>query len=251
MMNTERLFLFILITFFVIMHSLSAQERIEGDNLQEFTTNAEKDGIPVEIVFEKGIEHYYPLMAIWVEDTSGRYIHPLYVAESIAKGKFRHVKYQEGRWESGRKLIPSALPYWSHRQTDVPEDSLIMPTPENPLPDAYTGATPTNNFILKTVIEPEAGDVFNLLFEINQSWDWNEYWYNSKYPGNEEYKKSAQPALVYRVTVNVNEQKLKYKMKPVGHSHPYGANGELYEDISTLTTALKIADRIIVRLKEK
>ena len=246
----KRLFLLILIIFF-LMHSLSAQERIGGNNLQKLTTNDEKNGIPIEIVFEKGIEHYYPLMAIWVEDTTGKYIHPLYVAESIAKGKFRHARFQEGKWMPGRKLIPSALPYWSHKQADVPEDSFVMPSPENPIPDAYTGATPTNSFVLKTVVEPFAGNVFDILFEINQSWDWNEYWYNSKYPGNEEYLKSAQPALVYRVTIDVNDQKREYKMKPVGHSHPYGANGELYEDISTLTTALKIADRIIVRLKDK
>jgi len=250
MMNTKHFFLFILISFFTIMNSLSAQEIIEGSKLQKIKTNEGKNGIPIEIVFEKGLEHYYPLMAIWVEDTTGVYIHPLYVAKSIAKGKFRHAKYEQGVWRSDRKLIPSALPYWSHRQTDVSNDSIFLPTPERPLADAYTGATPTNSFVLKTVVEPDAGDVFNILFEVNQSWDWNEYWYNSKYPGNEEYLKSAQPALVYRVTVNVNEQKRKYKMKPVGHSHPYGANGELYEDISTMTTALKIADRIIVRLNE-
>lgn len=250
-MNTKYVFLFILFASFIITHSLSAQEFTDDKNFQKIQTNAEGKGIPVEIVFEKGIEHYYPLMAIWVEDTTGRYIHPLYVAESIAEGKFKHAKYEEGTWKSAEKLIPSALPYWGHKQTDVPKDSVFMPTPDHPLPDAYTGATPTNSFILKAVVEPDAGDVFNVLFEINQSWDWNKYWYNSKYPGNEEYQKSAQPALVYRVTVNTNNQKRKYKMKPIGHSHPYGADGELYEDISTLTTALKIADKIFVRIKEK
>ena len=249
-MNTKYVFLFILF-FSLITNSLFAQEVTEDKNFRIIQTNAEKKGIPVEIVFKKGMEHYYPLMAIWVEDTTGRYIHPLYVAESIAKGEFRHAKYEEGTWKPAKKLIPSALPYWSHKQADVPEDSIIMPTPENPLADAYTGATPPNSFVLKTVVEPDAGDVFNVLFEVNQSWDWNEYWYNSKYPGNKEYMKSAQPALVYQATINVNDQRRKYKMKPVGHSHPYGANGELYQDISTLTTALKIADWITVQLKEK
>ena len=250
-MNTKHVFLFILFTSFVLVHGLSAQETPGDENFREITTNTEAKGVPVEVVFKKGVEHYYPLMAVWVEDTTGHYIHPLYVAESIAKGEFRHAKYQNGEWKSGKKLISAALPYWSHRQTDVPKDSVLMPTPEHPIADAYTGATPTDDFVLKTVIEPGAGEVFNILFEINQAWDWNEYWYNSKYPGNKEYQKSAQPALVYQVTIDTKNKKKKYKMKPLGHSHPYGANGKLYENISTLTTALEIAERIVIKLREK
>jgi hypothetical protein len=219
------------------------------NQLQSISTNSEAEGLPVKITFKKGIKHYFPLMAVWVEDTTGAYIHPLYVAESIAKGKFRHARFKDGEWQPGEKIIPAALPYWGHRQTDVPHDSIFMPTPEHPLPDAYTGATPSNSFILNTVVEASAGKVFNILFEINQSWDWNDYWYNGRYPGNQEYLKSAQPALVYKVTIHLADNQSKYTMKPVGHSHPYGASGKLYEDISTLTTARKIAESIIVEIK--
>jgi hypothetical protein len=226
-----------------------AQKQIKQNDFTVFSTNAGANGVPIEIIFKKGIQHYFPLMAIWVEDTTGNYIHPLYVAESIAKGKFKHAKYQKGKWHKDKKIIPAALPYWGHRQTDVVHDSIFMPTPEHPLPDAYTGATPTKSFVLKTAVDAEAGQVFNILFEINQSWDWNQYWYNGRYPGNKEYLKSAQPALVYRVTINANKHREKYEMKPVGHSHPYGADGNLYKDLSTLTTALNIADKIVVKVK--
>jgi hypothetical protein len=40
-------------------------------------------------------------------------------------------------------------------------------------------------------------------------------------------------------------------MKPIGHSHPSGKDGELDSDLSTLTTALQIADSIVVRVSEK
>jgi len=38
-------------------------------------------------------------------------------------------------------------------------------------------------------------------------------------------------------------------MKAIGHSHYSGKTGELFPDLSTITTALQIADSIIVRIK--
>jgi hypothetical protein len=40
-----------------------------------------------------------------------------------------------------------------------------------------------------------------------------------------------------------------YKMKPIGHSHYSGKTGELFTDLSTFTTALQIADSIVVRIR--
>lgn len=219
-----------------------------GDQTGEFTTLEDTRGTRLEIVFHKGLEHYYPLMAIWVEDMHGHYMHPLYVAQSMARGVFRHARYEDQAWKPGEKKIPSALPYWGHRRSAESSDSLYLPTPEHPLPDAYTGATPTGDFVLKTTVADSVGSRFRILFEINQSWDWNEYWYNSKYPGNQEYMKSAQPALVYQAVIEGSSSGKTYRMNPIGHSHPYGETGELYEDLSTLTTALRIADRIEVRV---
>jgi hypothetical protein len=38
-------------------------------------------------------------------------------------------------------------------------------------------------------------------------------------------------------------------LNPVGHSHYSGKDGELYDDLNTLSTALKIADRITVTVQ--
>ena len=92
--------------------------------------------------------------------------------------------------------------------------------------------------------------VFNVLFEINQTWDWNEYWTNNKYPGDEEYKTSCQPAVVYSATININSSQKEYLMEPIGHSHYSGKTGELFPDLSTLTTALEIAREIRVVVKK-
>ena len=42
--------------------------------------------------------------------------------------------------------------------------------------------------------------------------------------------------------------KRKYEMVAVGHSHYSGKDGGLYPELGTLTTALKIADKITVKV---
>ncbi|MCK7534695.1 MAG: hypothetical protein MZV63_28700 [Marinilabiliales bacterium] len=66
------------------------------------------------------------------------------------------------------------------------------------------------------------------MLEINQNWDWNEYWTNDKYPDDENYKMSCQPALVYEALVENQSPDMRYRMKPVGHSHYSGKSGELF-----------------------
>jgi len=89
---------------------------------------------------------------------------------------------------------------------------------------------------------------YKIMLELNQCWDWNEYWTNDKYPTDVEYKTSSQPALVYEVDIDTNHLKSQYDMKPIGHSHYSGADGSLDPDLSTITTALKIAKKITVTI---
>jgi hypothetical protein len=189
------------------------------------------------------------MMALWIEDNDGNFIQTLYVPTTVATGIFKYGKQDNKRWIAAPKRAPQTLPYWSHRRGIVASDGLFMPEPDNPVPDAYSGATPTQSFVLNTRADKELPDVFKLLFEINQNWDWNEYWTNNKYPDDENYKMSCQPALVYEVDIDLRNPRQKYLMKPVGHSHYSGLTGELFTDLSTLTTALQIADSVIVRVK--
>lgn len=212
-------------------------------------TNIEGQGIGIDIEFHQGPEFYYPLFVIWIEDMDGNYIQTLYVAKSIAKGIFIYGQVKDNRWERESKRRPAALPYWSHKYGFKAEDGLYLPTPENPVVDAYTGATPTTDFILKSKSDNKLSQKFKILFEINQSWDWNEYWTNTKYLDDEDYKTSAQPALVYSVDIDLISNQTEYIMKPIGHSHYSGKSGKLFMDLSTLTTALEIVDKIFVRIK--
>ena len=212
------------------------------------TTNIQGKGPVLSVVFTKGISHNHPLMAVWVEDTDGNYIQTLYVAQSIATGIFARGDNSTGQWTKGEIRRPAALPYWSHKRGVVAEDGFYLPTPENPVPDAYSGATPKNDFILNTRLDEEISQPFNILLEINQPWDWNDYWTNSKYMDDYEYKSSAQPAVIYQATIDLNTNTKEFEMTVIGHGHYSGKDGQLYPDTSSLTTALQIAGKILVKV---
>lgn len=211
-------------------------------------TNQDGKGIQIIIEFKKGKAHNHPLLAIWIEDMEGNYIQTLYVVQSIATSVFRHGEAGWGHWNEAVVRRPAALPYWGHQRGILAEDGLYLPTPENPVPDAYTGATPKTDFVLNSRSDKALPEQFRVLLELNQAWDWNQYWHNNKFPDDAEYKTSSQPALVYEARINLGDQKRVYEMKPIGHSHYSGKTGELFTDLSTITTALDIADRIIVRI---
>ena len=220
----------------------------EGPTLY-FETNVEGEGLSLEIEFRKGKSHYFPLMAVWIEDTLGNYIQTLYVAGSIATGIFGHGDASTGKWMPGEIRRPAALPFWGHQRGVQAEDGLYLPSPSRPVPDAYTGATPTGSFVLNTKTDDPVDRPFYVFFEINQSWDWNAYWTNDRFPGDMQYRSSAQPALVYNALVDLSGSEDEYIMEPVGRSHHSGATGELFDDLHTFTTALNIAETIIVRVK--
>jgi len=212
-------------------------------------TNLEGSGPGLIIEFTRGKAHNHPLMAIWVEDTSGKYIQTLYVAQSIATGIFKYGDASSGQWTSGEIRRPAALPYWAHKRGIQAADGLFLPTPDNPVPDTYSGATPKFDFMIDSRLDDDDYAEFYVLMEINQPWDWNAYWTNSKFPDDYEYKTSAQPAVIYRALVTPASDRKEFPMEVMGHSHYAGSDGNLYEDISTLSTALHIAEKVVVKLK--
>jgi len=216
----------------------------------QISSNPAGQGTHLEIEMLRGEGHNHPLMAIWIEDEAGQYIQTLYVAESIGKGVFRHGDASRGFWMPGEIQRPAALPYWSHKRGIKNEHGLYLPTPSSPVPDAYTGPTPEISFILNTRLDEPGLTKFNVLFEINQTWDWNEFWTNNKFPEDEEYKTSCQPALVYSTSIDLERPESEYVMEVIGRSHHSGTDGKLYDDVQTLTTALHIAEEIVVSIKE-
>jgi hypothetical protein len=244
----------IIISFLVLLMAsctsgLSRKKSVQPESREIITSNENGKGPEITVDLYKGKSFYFPLMAVWLEDENGRYIQTLFVARSVATGFFRYGKIENKNWMPGVKREPQTLPYWAHKRGIKASDGLYIPEPENPVPDAYSGATPVTGFTLISRADSTLPRNCKVMLEINQNWDWNEYWTNDKYPDDENYKMSCQPALVYESVIDTQLPKESYTMNPVGHSHYSGKTGELFPDLSTLTTAMHIADSIVVRVK--
>jgi len=214
-----------------------------------FSTNSAGKGEEIIVDLTKGKSFYYPLFSIWLEDMDGKYIQTLYAARSVATGIFQYGGQEKNKWVMSSKRAPQTLPYWAHKRGIKAADGLYMPDEQTAVPDAYTGATPVTGFVLTSRSDNPLPGKFKVMLEINQNWDWNEYWTNDKYPGDENYMMSCQPAVVYETVIDMKSLQDSYLMKPAGHSHYSGKTGELFPDLSTLTTALQIAGSIIVKVR--
>lgn len=233
----------------IILINVLIITNLKSQKFLNYNLNKEGKGQVIKITFTKGKNFGHPVMAIWLTTTDGKYIQTLYVSETIAKSIYPHGKAHEGKWQPGIHRHPSTLPYWSHSRGIKAEDGLFLPSPNNPITDAYTGATPLNHFTIETRLDTILKGKAFIYFEINQPFDFNDYWHNTLYPDNQDYKKSGQPSLVYFAILDFDNPEPEYYMNPIGHGSPTGADGKLYTNISTLTTALRIVDKIKIEIR--
>lgn len=237
--------------FFITVSCSGSAKKIAGkQNPQTITKYFDQDGIEIEISFVAGRAHNHPTFAIWLEDVNGNLLQTVFVTRSVATGYFSYGDAGSGKWmrQPGRSIRPAALPVWLHKREGAEEDE-IMPTPEKPVADAYSGATPKSSFNLNVKSKSFIPDQFRVFVEINQPWDWNKAWYNNRFPDNFDYRSSAQPSLIYAVDINRRNPMPEYFLNPVGHGHPAGDDGRIYTDISGHTTALDIFKQIKVTIR--
>lgn len=230
---------------------ISIGSSAQGQKAETISTGLFGKTDPVSVLtirFEKGKAHNHPLMAFWLADEDGKYIQTLYVAESIGKGVFRRVDRSSGKWQSGEIQRPASLPYWAHQRGVKNAAGNYMPTPATAVPDAYTGATPIGSFEYHLITDKKLNGKYKVFMEINQSWDWNQFWHNNKFPDDKEYRTSSQPALVYEATIDTNKSDSEFEFRVIGHSHYAGADGKLYTDLSGFSTALDIVKHCVVKL---
>lgn len=227
--------------------SSSGKGNSEGQ-VEEITLNTNGQGPAIQVSFTKGKGFNNPTFVIWMEDTTGRFLQTLYVTRSFGSGTFTYGDASGGEWKPGQVQRPAALPYWSHKAGAALGITTYIPDAGRPMPDALSSATPKGNFRLKTKGEKEFKGVVKIMLEINQTWDWNPFWTNNKFPDDREYKTSCQPAVVYSATVDLSQKETIVELMPVGRSSHNGTDGKLYTDLETLTTALQIADKITVAI---
>jgi len=249
LLRTNYIILLVLIINLIFLNGMSKKPANEKTDTTITTKQNTSNATELIIVFQWGQAFNHPTFALWVETLDGKFIKTVYATESISTGIWPYGEIEPGKWKPkpGNQVRPAALPYWLHKRSKNKLKPLL-PTPENPLPDAITSATPKSNFRLKTGVGPEVPRKFRFLVEINQTWDWNDYWTNNKFPDNQDYKTSAQPAVVYAVNIDLTDKMTEYYLNPIGHSHYSGKNGLLYTDLSTLTTAMNIVKSIKIEI---
>ncbi|CAL2080587.1 hypothetical protein [Tenacibaculum sp. 190524A02b] len=204
-------------------------------------------------------EHYWhPQMAIWVEDEQGNYVETLFVSKATARGLFfggrskdNYKSFDENKNASGDYRRVNALPVWSHKRNIEYADGLYVPPSNNPLPDAITGATIVDNFQLLSSISKISK--FKLKIEVNVAFDDNEYYSEYDFPNDETFHNGTgqlgQPSIIFNTLIDLNDEKNYYLMELIGHGHHSGQNGAINPDLSTLTTAKQIIERIVVGVK--
>lgn len=211
----------------------------------------------IQVAIEQGSEwlHDFPIfwfikkknspqIAIWTEDLEGNFLSTIYVSEKLAKQS----------WTAARgNRRKESLPCWSYAQGKQYANGLYLPTKNEPLPDAVTGATPKGSFTANLQM---SGDIrsFVVKCEFNHSTDFNEYYPKDAKEGDANYSGgkmgSGQPAIVYQVVVDLTNEQREFKGELIGHSSPDGSDGNIYSDTSKLTTALDIVKRVTVYVNQ-
>ncbi len=207
----------------------------------------------IELEGKKGDSFKYPMFAAWAEDTLGNYIKTVYVSNTIGTSIYAFKKGVKGQHIIRR---PSGLPVWAHRRNIIAEDGLMIPLGKAPDLDGYTGATPLKDFVIQSQTDLDQYSAINIFFEVNQSYDWNEYYSKDRFPNDSIYTKlgqSGQPSLVFGTRIDFRSLKNKksYVLRPMGHGHHSGANGTLYKDLTNITTAFNIVERFIITIYDK
>lgn len=175
-------------------------------------------------------------MAIWLTDKQGTFVDTVYVTRKVAKkGLGNRRGGLDDKW-GGARL--SALPVWAYSRGVDYGNRNFYPPKNKPLPDAITSATPkAGKFVWewkpKKALKPSK---YFYYIEVNKSFDKNEHHNYSWYRG--------QPSVIWRGSIQVGNQISKSEAKIVGHGHVAGEDGKINPDLSTLTTSLRLLEKV-------
>jgi len=159
--------------------------------------------------------------------------------------------FEQDATTKDQRIRPASLPVFLHQLGKQTVDGFFVPTEGDLLVDSYTGATMLDNFLLDTQLEKEYTGKVRVRFEINNSFDFNEYYSSDRFPDDPVYSGngySAQPSIIYEAIIDLAGKQKYYPMELIGHGHHSGKDGAIYEDMDKFTTALQLIDRIIVEL---
>jgi len=177
-------------------------------------------------------------IAIWLTDEQGVFVDTVYVTRKIAKKGLGNRSGGLDDKLGGARL--STLPVWAYSRGIDYGNANFYPPKNKPLPDAITSATPkVGEFVWewkpKEALKPRK---YLYYIEVNKSFDKNEHHDYSWYRG--------QPSVVWRGNIQVGNQISKSEAKIIGHGNVAGEDGTINPDLSTLTTSLRLIEKVVV-----
>jgi hypothetical protein len=155
---------------------------------------------------------YTNIYVIWLENVEGEIQH-IYVCQRLLPGADTTITDRD-----------SALPFWHLNRYDASNSDIVADV------DAVTGATERNtDFTVSAVIDDRMGDQFTIYFEIDQAFQFNDFFTGSP------YQITDQPAVLYSADVDLGSSTTEYTLNPLGFSPMYEYS--VYEPTLNLTTA--------------
>ncbi len=188
-----------------------------------------------------------PQIAIWIEDSDGGMLETLYVTRRYAEQDWRKTPGEDV--PEGGIVRKSALPLWAYRYAER-TGKHVGGSAE--LPDAVSAASPKGAFSIEREITglPEQ---FTVCVELNNSADFNEGYPRDSLPGTADYSGgkygSGQPSILYSGRIDSMSSDSDIHLCAEGHGSPDGSQGDLIEELSTLTTAKEIVRAVTVSIR--
>ena len=180
-------------------------------------------------------------LAIWLTDAEGAFVDTVYVTRKVAqKGLGNRGGKLDDKW-GGSRL--SMLPVWAYyRGIDYGNDNFYPPK-DKPLPDAITSATPkAGEFIWNwNPKDPLKQGRYFYYIEVNKSFDKNDNHDYSWYRG--------QPSVIWKGSFLVGDKFNESEAEIIGHGEIAGKNGQIFPDITTLTSSLKLIEKVTASFK--
>jgi len=233
-------------------------------------------GNKLTIDLRKGAYFQWPQYAIWLETLDGEFIQPLYVTEKLANNQFTtkvtrrnpeqvftsnpQIAEEQGQVifeytsepeTANQRMRPESLPVFLHKLAIQTTAGIHVPTGNDSAIDGYSGATLLDHFLLTSRTLRPLPESYKVRLEMNQSFDFNEYYSSNRYPDDPVYSGdgyTAQPSVVYEAIIDTTLPQQYFPMTMIGRGHHSGADGELHLDLENLTTALQLVDRVIVEV---
>lgn len=190
-----------------------------------------------------------PQIAIWTEDLAGNYLQTLYLTSKVASSNFRLASLSN----SERQRRPESLPVWSHRRGVRSADGLMVPLTQQADLDGVTAATPLGHYDVRTVAQ-SGNAPYKLMLEVNRSYDFNDYYSPDRFPEDPVYSgsgSSGQPSIVYSSVITPSERRQHSLLAVIGHGHHSGQDGNIYEDMIGIDSALELLDRVVVAVEPR